>query len=205
MKGIFANCYCAPIEYYALLLKQESIIIDVNENYVKQTYRNRCNIMSPNGKQNLTIPLVKAKRKQLMKNALIFNEENWQHIHWRSLEAAYRSSPYFEFYEDEFYGFYHDNTFTHLTEFNTTLHQKIVELLGIQITSETSSKYIESNNESVDYRNTISPRSDEKLANFHHYIQVFEDRNNFIPNLSILDLLFNEGPNSVNYLKSLSF
>jgi hypothetical protein len=204
MKGIFASCYCAPIEYYALLLKQEHVIFDVHENYVKQTYRNRCNIMSPNGKQNLTIPLVKAKLKKTMNNARIFNEDKWQHIHWRSLEAAYRSSPYFEYYEDEFYPFYHDKTYSKLVDFNTDLHLKIVSLLGIEISNELSSKYTSPSENLTDYRTQISPKSNQDFTVFTKYIQVFEDRNDFMPNLSILDLLFNEGPNSVNYLKSLN-
>lgn len=203
MKGIFASNYCAPIIYYALLIKNEASIIDVYENYKKQTYRNRCCIMSPNGKQNLTIPLVKAKQKKLIKNVKIFNIDKWQHNHWRSLEAAYRSSPYFEYYEDEFHPFYNNNEFTYLIDFNKALHQKISELIGINTIPIYSSNYEEINDNAIDYRTSISPRTNDDKPKFPNYIQVFEDRNNFIPNLSILDLLFNEGPNTKNYLNSL--
>tara|TARA_B100000809_G_scaffold132475_1_gene130234 strand:+ start:1633 stop:2250 length:618 start_codon:yes stop_codon:yes gene_type:complete len=199
-KNVFSSHYLAPIEYYFHLINCGNVTIDTYENYVKQTYRNRCCILSPNGIQNLTIPLVKAKKRNLTKNMVIAYDDNWRKIHWKSLESAYRSSPYFEYYEDDFYPFYHGEKPEYLTEFNSALNKKIIELLNLEITIADSSKYTEETKN--DYRMTFSPKKETKLK-FPPYIQVFGDRNGFTPNLSILDILFNEGPNSVNYIKSL--
>jgi len=201
-KNIFSSHYLAPIEYYFHLINNKAVVIDIYENYVKQTYRNRCCILSPNGVQNLTIPLVKARQRNRTKNMKISYDDNWRKIHWKSLEAAYRSSPYFEYYEDEFYPFYHDKKYEYLTDFNWDLQQKIIELLSIDLHIKKSDQYITEANLTTDYRNSFSPKIESKLK-FTPYIQVFGDRNGFTPNMSILDLLFNEGPNSVNYMKEL--
>ncbi|MBL4594188.1 MAG: WbqC family protein [Flavobacteriales bacterium] len=200
--NIFSSHYLAPIEYYFHLIKSNDVIIDVYENYVKQTYRNRACILSPNGVQNLTIPLVKARQRKLTKNMLIAYDENWRKMHWKSLEAGYRSSPYFEFYEDEFYPFFHEKEYKYLIDFNEELQQKIIELLNIDINIIKSTQYMNKGDAVVDYRNSFSPKIEPQL-NFKLYIQVFGDRNGFAPNMSILDLLFNEGPNSVNYINEL--
>jgi WbqC-like protein family len=200
--NIFSSHYLAPIEYYYHLINNSIVTIDVYENFVKQTYRNRCCILSPNGIQNLTVPLVKARKRKLMKNMKISYDDNWRKMHWKSLEAAYRSSPYFEYYEDDFYPFYHDKQYNFLADFNWDLQQKIIELLNLDVNITLSEKYIESIEPKTDFRNTFSPKIETKL-NFNPYIQVFGDRNGFTPNLSIVDILFNEGPNAVNYIKEL--
>ncbi len=201
-KSIFSSHYLAPIEYYFHLINNPTIIIDIHENFIKQTYRNRCCLLSPNGVQNLTIPLVKSRQRKLTKNMVIAYDDNWRKIHWKSLESSYRSSPYFEYYEDEFHPFYHEKKYKYLIDFNNDLNRKIIELLSIETNIENSTKYAENIYPENDFRNSFSPKVATKL-NFTEYIQVFGDRNGFTPNMSIVDLLFNEGPNATNYIKGL--
>lgn len=202
INNVFSSNYLAPIEYYFHLIKSDEIIIDTCENYVKQTYRNRCQVLSPNGVQNLSIPLIKARQRKIIKDVQIAYDDNWRKLHWKSFESAYRSSPYFEYYEDDFYPFYHDKEYKYLVDFNDDLQQKIIELLSIETKTLKSNSYQENVAVEHDFRNSISPKNTSAL-NFNHYIQVFGDRNGFKPNLSIVDLLFNEGPNAVNYMKEL--
>lgn len=201
-QGLFSSYYLAPIAYYFYLNRHSDIIEDVHENFVKQTYRNRFYIMSPNGIQCLTIPLIKVKRKKPFKDIRIAYDENWQKIHWKSIESAYRSSPYFEFYEDEFYPLFHEK-FEYLIDLNTALNSKIIELLNMTVKFERSSKYCLANEDQIDYRTCLSPKNDKTNLIYPSYLQVFNDRLPFYDNLSILDLLFNEGPNSLNYIKSI--
>ncbi|NQX99139.1 MAG: WbqC family protein [Flavobacteriales bacterium] len=200
--AVFSSHYLAPIEYYFHLINNKSIVIDVYENYVKQTYRNRCCILSPNGIQNLTVPLVKARQRKLIKNVKIAYDDNWRKMHWKSLESAYRSSPYFEFYEDDFHPFYHKKEYKYLIDFNAEIQEKIIGLLNIETNINSSIAYTENILLEKDYRNYFSPKKEPKI-NFTPYIQVFGDRNGFTPNMSIVDILFNEGPNTVNYIKGL--
>ena len=202
-KGLFSSYYLAPIAYYYYLIKHNNIAEDVYENFVKQTYRNRFYILSPNGIQSLTIPLIKVKRKKPFKDVKIAYDENWQKIHWKSIESAYRSSPYFEYYEDEFQPLF-EQKFDFLIDLNTKLQTKIIDIIGIETTISKSSSYIENIDDYIDYRTSLSPKNEITNLNFPNYMQVFNDRLPFKPNLSILDLLFNEGPNSLNYIKSIS-
>jgi hypothetical protein len=202
-KNVFASNYLAPIEYYFQLINSNEAIIDTHENYVKQTFRNRCQILSPNGVQNLTIPLVKARQRKVINKVEIAYDDNWRKLHWKSFESAYRSSPYFEYYEDDFYPFYHEKEYKYLVDFNEAMQAKIIELLSLEVNITKSDSYIENVATANDFRNSISPKNTTSLS-FASYIQVFGgERNGFNPNLSILDLLFNEGPNAVNYMKGL--
>lgn len=196
----FSCCYLPPIEYFFYLVKDNHAIIDVNENFVKQTYRNRCSILSPNGKLDLVIPLLKKGKQTKIKNIKIAYYENWQKVHWKSIEAAYRSSPYFEYYEDEFKSLFLEDKPNLLIDFNFKLINKIVELIGFPIELIISEKYVNKDETKSDFR-TISPKKIPSLI-FEEYIQVFSDKTGFEANLSILDLLFNEGPNAKNYLVS---
>ncbi|MCO6499294.1 MAG: WbqC family protein [Vicingus serpentipes] len=201
--SIFSSHYLAPIEYYFQLINSEIVLIDIYEHFVKQTYRNRCRILSPNGVQNLTVPLIKARKRKLTKNVKIAYDDNWRKMHWKSLEAAYRSSPYFEFYEDDFHPFYHNKKYEYLIDLNWDLEEKIISLLGISISKSKTSEYMNEVAIEHDFRNSFSPKKENELLIFNKYIQVFGERNDFSPNMSILDLLFNEGPNSINYLKEI--
>jgi len=201
--SLFSSHYLAPIEYYFQLSKNEISHIDIYEHFVKQSYRNRCRILSPNGIQNLTVPLVKARKRKLTKNVKIAYDDNWRKMHWKSLEAAYRSSPYFEFYEDDFHPYYHEKKYDYLIDLNWDLEQKIIQLLGLKNSAKKTDEYIATVDNKFDFRNSFSPRKENESLSFKEYIQVFSDRNGFAPNMSIIDLLFNEGPNAINYLKEI--
>ena len=200
MKAIVSTAYCGNIEYFSVLKNAEEVLLETHEHFQKQSYRNRAIIHGANGPLNLIIPLNrKGERVQILETT-INNEQNWQLLHWRSLEAAYRSSPYFEYYEHEFALFY-KNQFENLLEYNSAIQDKIIQLLGINVNLKETSSYQKSYEGYDDFRNTIHPKIDSvKEFPAQKYIQVFEARNGFIPNLSVLDLLFNEGPNSINFL-----
>lgn len=204
IKNVFSSCYLPPINYFKAWILADKCIIDVNEYFVKQTYRNRCTILGADGKLDLVVPIHKRNSKQLIKDVKLSNDENWQKIHWKSIEAAYRSSPYFEFYEDSFFPFYNKKKHTFLTDFNLELMNTICPLLGISTKINLSQQYIEPSNEMIDFRAKISPKN-KSLNEIEQqsYIQVFSDKLGFQKNLSIVDLLFNEGPNSLVYLQKL--
>ena len=203
--SVFASHYLSPIEYYFQRTKNETSLIDIHEHFVKQSYRNRCRILSPNGIQNLTVPLIKARKRKPTKEVKISYDSDWRKMHWKSLEAAYRSSPYFEFYEDDFYPFYHNKKYDYLVDLNWELEDKIIQLLALSISSEKTTRYIENVAQEKDFRNAFSPQKENQSITFKEYIQVFSDRNGFAPNMSIIDLLFNEGPNAINYLKGTHY
>ena len=204
IKSVFSSCYLPPIVYFKHWLDAEECLIDVNEFFVKQTYRNRCTILGADGKLDLILPIHKRNSKQLMKEVKISYDDNWKKNHWKSIESAYRRSPYFEFYEDEFYTFYHDKEHRLLIDFNMDLMMLILKLLKTTTDFNLSDSYIEQEANIVDYRMEISPKN-KSLNEFHHpdYIQVFSDKLNFEKNLSIIDLLFNEGPNALSYIQKL--
>lgn len=192
--------YLAPIVHYALIAQHESYAIDAHEHFVKQSYRNRAEIYGANGKLNLIVPLQKRKNRIPMHAIEISYEEKWQRLHWRSFESAYRLSPYFEYYEDEFLPFYENKEHTKLLDFNLALEDKIKSLLGLNQARQLTEKYEE---QEVDYRQLIHPKHELEQIEFPYYIQVFTEKYGFIPNLSVLDLLFNLGPASSDYLKEL--
>lgn len=204
-KALFSTAYLPPLEYffYLLLQQDDPILIDTHEHFTKQTYRNRCQILSPNGLQNLSVPRIHSKQHQAIKDVSISYHENWQKIHWKSLEAAYRRSPYFEYYEDHFAPFYHEKKYKFLYDLNEALLNTILELISLTVSFSKTTHYISNNDEAVqDYRNTMHPKRKNNSLTFSEYLQVFGHRNGFHANLSIIDLLFNEGPNSLSYLKN---
>lgn len=201
--AVLPSAYLGPIQYYSKLINYNECIIEHYEHLTKQTYRSRCNIYSPNGLATLSVPLVKRGVRQVMKDTKISNDYNWQNIHWRTLESGYRRSPFFEYYEDDFKDFYYDKKFTYLVDLNEALQQVVLEQLKQKPAYQFSTEYIANYPDAVDYRNLISPKeSIEQDTNFvvKPYSQVFETRHGFIPNLSIVDLLFNQGPRAIDYI-----
>ena len=200
MKAVFSSLYAGNLDFYSCLLKADQISIDVHENYVKQSYRNRCEIYGANGKLALIIPITRSSSNP-MKEVKIDYDQNWQKIHWKSLESSYRSSPYFEFYEDKFIHLYEQKNIHYLVDFNMELLNIFLKLLDLDIELSYTDSYEKEIKNKLDLRSLIHPKmGTSQYYNENKYIQVFEEKMGFIPNLSIYDLVFNEGPAAVNIL-----
>ncbi|WP_293310506.1 WbqC family protein [Pedobacter sp. UBA5917] len=193
--------YLPPVGYFSLLQKLgEDFLIEKHEHLAKQTYRNRASIYSPNGKLDLTVPVVKgAKTHTKMKDVRISYDFNWQRLHWLSLETCYRSSAYFEFYEDELSRFY-QNRFEFLFDYNLELLEWLNKKLKLNKIFNLTSEYLDNLAPELDFRSMMNPKKQEDIVNNKPYYQVFEDKHQFLPNLSIVDLLFNQGPQARLYL-----
>ena len=193
MNNIFPTSYLPDIQYVALFLKNEAPKIELFETYQKQSCRTRCNVMTANGLQILTVPIVKTNGNHtLTKDIAISYKEPWQQIHQRCLEAAYRKTPYFEYY------------FPYLEKAFSTRFDRLVDLNEFCL--KFILKTLKVNKEIVyteDYRVKLSKWSPE-MTSFPKYYQVFEDRQPFVSNLSIIDLIFNEGPEAINYIDVIS-
>ena len=203
---LLPTSYLPPIQYFSKLISYSEISIELYEYFPKQTWRNRCNICGANGELSLIIPLQKGNEKILTKDIKISYDQQWQKLHWRSFEAAYRSSPFFEFYEDHFAPYYHDKKFEFLIDLNNELLTLILKLLKIKPTITYTKEYFKTPVDTDDLRTLISPKkelTEDKNFEVLPYSQVFENRTGFIPNLSIVDLLFNQGPQSLNIICKL--
>lgn len=198
--AIFPLFYLPPVGYFSLLKKeQHQIKIETQENFPKQTYRNRASIYSANGKLDIAVPVVKGgKNRVRSKDVRISYDFAWQRLHWLSLQSCYRRSAYFEYYEDEFAEFYHKK-FDFLFDYNIQLFEWVLKRMKMNLEFSFTESYLEQSEVEVDYRNTISPKKQFTFEEKPYY-QVFEERYGFIPNLSIVDLLFNQGPQTTNYL-----
>ena len=204
-KIILTTAYLASIQYYSKLLHYNEIFIEIQENFIKQSYRNRCKIYGANGELALTIPIKKDNPKTLTKDIVIDYDTNWRKLHWKSIESAYRSSPFFEFYEDDFRPFY-EKKFKYLVDFNIKIQNILLEHLEINTKIAFTEDYIHAYGDEVDdFREKIHPKRMHDDSRFEplEYVQVFQEKYGFIPNLSIIDLLFNEGPNAINILKNV--
>lgn len=202
--AIFSLPYFGPISYYAELVHHKTIRIEAAENYQKQTHRSRQYIYGANGKLMLNIPVKRSKSKQRLKyrESRIENEFNWQILHFRSLEAAYRTSPYFEFYEADIAPLY-TTKYESLFKFNFECFKTVVDLLNLSLKIEFNSTYKTQYVAMKDNRHLVEAKKSNTIKQ-QPYHQVFEDKFGFIENLSILDVLFNLGPESLGYLKSIA-
>jgi hypothetical protein len=192
--------YLPPVEYFVKLNNyKHDILIEREEHFPKQTYRNRANISSPDGVLALVIPVVKgSKMHTKIKDVKISYDFNWQRLHWQSLQACYRRSAYFEYYEDELAPFY-EKEFPFLFDYNEQLFHFILKSVKLKPRLGYTENYEPEYPLCNDFRHSISPKRETDFEQ-KSYIQVFEDRNGFQKNLSIADLLFNQGPHSVSFL-----
>ena len=196
---IFQPTYFSPIAQFQQLLKANSVVFEVFDNYQKQTYRNRFNLYSPNGLQSLSIPILHNNGvRQRTKDVKIENSFPWQKNHFKSLENAYRSSPYFEFYEDDIAPLY-EKPQKFLIDFLLQTQELSLDMLQLESNYDKTTSYRLDYPKSQDYRFLAEAKS-KKIFTTKPYKQVFDNKHGFIPNLSILDLIFNEGPNSINFL-----
>lgn len=198
--AIFPLFYLPPVSYFTALKENDfKLSIEKYEHFVKQTYRNRASIASPDGILDLMVPVVKgSKFKTPIKDVKISYDAKWQRLHWLSMQTCYRSSAYFEFYEDGLAPFYHKK-FDFLFDFNVELFTWILKQLKQNQPLAYTSEYEIDIPKELDYRANFNKNA-VHLANAKNYFQVFSDRNDFIPNLSIVDLLFNQGPQAKLYL-----
>lgn len=199
---LLSSTYFGPVQWYQKLNRYESCFIERYDSFVKQTYRNRCVIATANGPQSLTIPTVHGG-SMLMRDIRISDHANWRHVHWNALASAYGESPFFEFYQDDIHPFF-EKRWEYLFDFNMEITQKMIELLDIRPHIEITENYQKSPHDEscADFREAIRPKHPLPDAEFSpkRYYQVYEQRYGFLSNMSILDLLFNEGNEAVFFL-----
>ena len=193
--------YFPSIAHFTAIAQAEFVTFEVADNYQKQTYRNRAYIYGANGKMSLNVPVIYSqKNRQLYKDVKIANEEKWQELHWKSIQSAYRTSPFFEFYEDERELIFQKNH-EFILDLNFECLNAICECLQLNCSYSKTHEFKKEISGFSDLRYLVNARKESKF-NFDKYTQVFSNKHGFKRNLSILDLLFNEGPNALNYLES---
>lgn len=191
--------YFPSISHFVAISQCDLVTFEMDDNFQKQTNRNRMYIYSPNGIQLLNIPVKHSKTAhQKTKEIKIENDFDWQKQHFKSLEAAYRSSPFFEYFEDDIASIF-QKKHTFLMDLNLETMAIVSKCLGLEFDYNETTEYFHEVNDKTDFRSLINGKKD--TAVFEPYTQVFEEKHGFINNLSILDLLFNEGRYALDYLK----
>lgn len=201
MKVLLHPTYFPSIAHFVAIIKAETIVFEVHDNYQKQTYRNRTTICGANGRLDLNVPVhYSQKNRQLYKDVSVSNIDKWQDLHLKSLESAYSASPFFEFYIDDLKPLF-EMEVLHIMDFNFRCLEVIFECLQLPFEYETTQHYDKHPKHIIDARPLVNSRK-EIEQDFQPYAQVFDEKHNFLNNLSVLDLLFNEGPNTALYLES---
>lgn len=198
--AILSSAYFGPVQWYQKLNRYDRCLIEQYDHFIKQTYRNRCIIMTTQGPQSLTIPIEKFEDlKCPMKDVKISDHGNWKHLHWNALMSAYGESPFFEFYADDIRPFF-EKQWKYLYDFNWDITEKVCELLDVRPHIEPTNEYLAACRH--DFRDVIRPKHPLPDEDFHPqpYYQVYGQKYGFVANLSILDLLFNEGNEAIFYL-----
>ena len=204
--ALLSSTYFGPVQWYQKLYRYDHCLIERHDSYVKQTYRNRCLIATTNGVQALTVPIEQAQAPS------ISDHGNWRHQHWQALQSAYGDSPFFEYYEDDLRPFFTER-WVLLYDFNEAIRVKMCELLDIRPHVSFTTEYIRPDTLAApdamqgdpalhDFRDSIQPKHPAPDPDFQPrpYYQVYRSKHGFLPNLSILDLLLNMGPESIFFL-----
>ena len=196
--------YFPNIAHFTAIVKAREVTFEMDDNFQKQTYRNRSYIYASNGKLQLNIPVIYSqKNRQKYRDVKIANDYKWQSLHWKSLESAYRTSPFFEFYADELQPLFTEKA-DYILDFNLKCFEVICDCLQLDLNTNKTEVFDKNPINLIDYRHLVNAKKETPVA-FEPYTQVFGEKYGFINNLSILDLLFNEGPNAITYLESQKF
>jgi hypothetical protein len=198
-KILISTAYLPPVEYFSLVSGAEEVLIEKEENYIKQTYRNRCYIISAHGLQLLSVPVfLGSVHKTLIKDIRIDYSKRWQQVHLRAMTSSYNTSPYFEFYFEKIEKVILGNN-EFLLDLNMELTEVILEILNLKKRLTYTNGFEADGNEQYDFRYRIAPK---KVSSFtgKKYLQVFEINGGSVPRLSIIDLIFNMGPEASGYL-----
>lgn len=199
MSSLLLPTYFPPISNFSAIAKADSVVFEIEDNYQKQTNRNRTFIYSPNGIQMLNIPIKHSKEKhQKTKEVKLETAFDWQKQHFKSLEAAYRTSPFFEYFEDALLPIF-TKKHTFLMDLNFETIEIVSKCLNMKLEYEKTTEYFHEVSDCLDFRYLANGKKD--LSSFKPYTQVFGEKHGFINNLSVLDLLFNEGRFALDYLK----
>ena len=202
--GRFSTAYLPPLSYFSALLHAENVWLEACENYVKQSYRNRCRIAATNGIETLSIPVESRNgQKAPIRDVRISSHGNWQLTHWRAITSAYRNSPFFEYFEDDFRPFY-EKRWTFLWDYNLDLLTLVLKLLDAQPKIQLTEKYDANPLDSNDLREIIHPKKEPVFISKPYY-QVFKNKHGFLTDLSIIDLIFNMGNEAILYLPHPGF
>ena len=198
-KALLSTTYFGPVQWYQKLYRHEEVAIETAEHFVKQTYRNRCLIATANGTQALTVPVEHADGQAFIRDIRLSDHGNWRHLHWNALCSAYGESPFFEFYADDLRPFF-ERKYAFLYDFNMAITECMCSLLDIRPCLKPTDDYLK--DVPNDFRDAIRPKHPLPDAAFtpQPYYQVYARKHGFLPNLSILDLLFNMGNEAIFYL-----
>lgn len=203
MKSILIHpSYFPSISHYIAMINADAVTLEMEDNFQKQTNRNRMYIYSPNGIQLLNIPIKHSKTAhQKIQDVKLETAFDWQKQHFKSLEAAYRTSPFFEYFEDDLMPIF-TKKHTFLMDLNLQTMELVSKCLGMEFNPEKTTEYFHEVPNYEDLRYLINGKKD--TTQLESYTQVFEEKHGFLNNLSILDLLFNEGRYAKDYLKRQS-
>lgn len=191
--------YLAPVEFFALLAQGKPVALEQHERFVKQSYRNRCRILTANGPMDLSIPVEKPGPYTFYKDIRIAEHDNWQQQHWRSITSAYNSSPFLEYYQDDLRPFY-EKKWKFLWDFNWQMQEVVLSMLDLEPDMMLTQTY--ETGLDPDYRELIHPKKEQLDMGLSPYYQVFTSKFGFTPGLSVLDLLLNMGNESILILKN---
>ncbi|MBR1394820.1 MAG: WbqC family protein [Prevotella sp.] len=204
MNALLSTTYFGPVQWYQKLYRADSVLIERCESFQKQTYRNRCLIATTQGIQALTVPVERSVPRTSylvprISDIRISDHGQWRHLHWNALQSAYGESPFFEFYEDDLRPFFEPH-WEFLLDYNEAIRRKMCELIDIQPRVGYTTEFTRS--AADDFRDAIQPKHPAPDPDFapRPYYQVYRQKHGFLPNLSILDLLMNMGPESIFYL-----
>ncbi len=206
---LLPTAYMPPLEYFVVLLQYQSGYVELHETWVRQSWRNRCQISSANGPLNLILPVSRPNGNHTKtKDVLISNHQDWQKQHWQSIRSAYGNAPFYFYYKDLLEPFYLEKPEKYLWKFNHNLLKSILSEIQLTVELVFTTAFVKEPATMTDLRSELTPKSHRRkllpLKTWKGYYQVFEDRHGFIPNLSIIDLLFHLGPDSRSYLREMA-